>query len=104
MHLKAVTLKSLEYEHKTPNFPVKCHLNSLTKLLEVYFLIPDTSFWYLTSLYQLLTTSNIHLKAVTVKSLQYEHKTHNFPVKYYLNGLTKLLVFYFRSQIPHSGI
>ena len=46
MHLKAVTLKSLEYEHKTLNFPVKYHRNGLTKLLEIYFLIPDNLFWY----------------------------------------------------------
>ena len=32
---KAITLKSLEYEPKMPNFPLKYHHNGLTKLLEI---------------------------------------------------------------------
>ena len=67
-------LKSLEYEPKMPNFIVKKHLNGLMKLLEIYFLIPET----------LLHGSNIfkhQFKAILLKSLEYEAKMPNFIVK-----------------------
>ena len=36
-----------------PSFPLKYHHNGLTKLLEIYFLIQDTIFWYLISVWKM---------------------------------------------------